>query len=292
MRLRPATAADIPAMHRVRVAVRENVLGDPDAITADHYREMIEARGRGWVMHEDGGDIVAFAVADQSRRNIWALFVDPAHERRGLGRRLHDTMVAWLFAQSEDTVWLGTEPGTRAERFYRAAGWREAGRQRNGEVRFERDARARSATIDRCLSPEQPGWLALRQALWPDTPISEHREEMRQMFRRPTQFAAFVARGIDEQPLAFAEASLRSDYVDGTSTSPVVFLEGIYVTPEQRRRGIARQLVETVCRWGRELGCREFASNALAENAASQEFHRAAGFRETERVVFYLRELD
>jgi aminoglycoside 6'-N-acetyltransferase I len=292
MRLRPATAADIDAMQRIRMAVRENILSNPAAITPELIREMIETRGRGWVLHEDGSDIVAFAIADQSRRNIWALFVDPAHERRGLGRRLHDTMLAWLFAQNEDTVWLSTDAGTRAERFYRAAGWREAGRLPNGEIRFERDARARSAVVDRCLSPEHPGWLELRQALWPDTPLDEHRDEMRAMFRRPTQFAAFVARGADDQALGFAEGALRGDYVDGTSTSPVAFLEGIYVVPDQRRRGVARQLVESVSRWGRELGCHEFASNALLENAESHAFHRAAGFKETERVVFYVRELD
>ena len=291
MRLRPATLADTAELTRIRLAVGENILSDPAYLTPERYQAMLEVDGRGWVAEVDGR-IAGFAVADHKRRNIWALFVDPPFQRRGIGRALHDTMLAWLFAQSGDTVWLGTDPGTRAERFYRAAGWRAAGRQPNGEIRFERGARARSATIDRCLSPEHPGWLALRQALWPDTPISEHREEMRAMFRRPTQFAAFVARGVDEQPLGFAEAALRSDYVDGTSTSPVVFLEGIYVAPEQRRRGVARQLVETVSRWGRELGCREFASNALAENAESQEFHRAAGFKETERVVFYVKELD
>lgn len=111
------------------------------------------------------------------------------------------------------------------------------------------------------------------------------------MFRKPTQFAAFVARASDGAALGFAEGALRHDHVDGTSTSPVAFLEGIFVLPEARRRGIARQLVETLARWGREMGCREFASNALAENLDSHAFHRAAGFEETERVVFFRREL-
>jgi GNAT superfamily N-acetyltransferase len=142
MTLRLATAHDYPELHRIRMAVRENVLSDPAAITRDDYVEMIERRGRGWVA-EEGGEVVAFAIADHSRRNVWALFVAPGHEGRGHGRRLHDTMMAWLFAQGEATVWLGTDPGTRAERFYRAAGWREAGRLPNGEVRFERDAPAR-----------------------------------------------------------------------------------------------------------------------------------------------------
>lgn len=290
MFLRPATAADWAGMHRVRMAVRENVLSNPAAITEAMYLDMIAARGKGWVVDVEG-EIVAFAVADHSRRNIWALFVDPAHERRGYGRRLHDTMLAWLFAQSEETVWLGTDPGTRAERFYRAAGWREAGREKNGEIRFERDARLRIAEIERCLSPTHRGWLELRRVLWPQAD-ELHRAEMAAMFRRPTQFGAFVAHGPDGTPVGFAESALRHDHVDGTSTSPVAFLEGIYVVPEWRLRGVARQLVETVARWGRELGCSQFASNAALDNAASHAFHRAAGFAETERVVYFLRELD
>lgn len=291
MRLRPATSADIEAMHRVRTAVRENVLSNPDAIGVDDYLAMIQQHGRGWVV-EEGAEVVAFAVADHSRRNIWALFVAPGHERRGHGRRLHDTMLAWLFAQSGDTVWLGTDPGTRAERFYRAAGWREAGRLPGGEIRFEREARLPNAQIERCLSPTHAGWLALRRQLWPGCPDGDHDDEMAAMFRRPTQFAAFVARGADGSALGVAEASLRSDYVVGTSTSPVAFLEGIYVIPDARRRGIARQLVESVARWGRELGCREFASDALAANVESHAFHRAAGFAESERVVYFLRTLE
>lgn len=290
MFLRPATAGDWAGMHRVRMAVRENVLSNPAALTEAMYLDMIATRGKGWVVDVDG-EIVAFAIADHSRRNIWALFVDPAHERRGYGRRLHDTMLAWLFAQSEETVWLGTEPGTRAERFYRAAGWREAGREANGEIRFEREARLRIAEVERCLSPQHRGWLELRRTLWPDTD-EDHLADMTAMFKRPTQFAAFVAHGTDGTPVGFAESSLRHDYVDGATTSPVAFLEGIYVVPEWRLRGVARQLVETVARWGREMGCQQFASNSLLENTASHAFHRAAGFQETERVVYFLRELD
>lgn len=133
--IRQATAADAAAMHRVRIAVRENklvsmVLTDRDYITA------IEETGRGWVAEEDG-EIVAFAVGNRDTGSVWALFVAPVHEGRGYGRRLHDVMVAWLFEQGHDRLWLTTKPGTRAERFYCAAGWRRAGEDPPGEVRFE-----------------------------------------------------------------------------------------------------------------------------------------------------------
>ena len=138
MPLRLATVADIAAMHEVRMSVRENQLSNPRSIGPEDYRDMLEERGRGWV-YEIEGTIVGLAVADHSRRNIWALFVAPGFEGRGIGRALHDAMVEWLFEKSREPVWLGTEPNTRAERFYTAAGWRRAGVQPNGEVRFERD---------------------------------------------------------------------------------------------------------------------------------------------------------
>lgn len=124
-------------MHEVRLSVRENVLSDPARITYDDTRAMIETRGRGWVVEADGR-IAGFAVADHSRRNIWALFVAPAFEGRGIGRALHDAMVEWLFAVGDTPVWLTTERGSRAERFYRAAGWQWVGAVESGEIRFER----------------------------------------------------------------------------------------------------------------------------------------------------------
>jgi GNAT superfamily N-acetyltransferase len=66
-----------------------------------------------------------------------ALFVRPGFERKGIGRKLHDTMLDWFFGRSAHTLWLSTEPNTRAEKFYRAAGWKETGRTKYGEVRFE-----------------------------------------------------------------------------------------------------------------------------------------------------------
>ena len=137
MQIRLATVADIPGMHRVRVSVLENRLSDPTLITPDDYRAMLTEHGRGWVAEVEGR-IVGFAVADASRANVWALFVDPGAEGRGAGRRLHDAMMEWFFsAAGAGRVWLGTDPGTRAEGFYRAAGWRFAGMDPNGEVRFE-----------------------------------------------------------------------------------------------------------------------------------------------------------
>lgn len=134
--LREARRADIPGMHRVRLAVKENRLVS-NVVTEKDYAPAIELTGRGWVI-ELGTEIVAFAIGDKTDGSIWALFVDPQHERRGYGRQLHDVVVDWLFSQGLKDLWLTTAPGTRAERFYEIAGWRRAGATAKADVRFER----------------------------------------------------------------------------------------------------------------------------------------------------------
>jgi aminoglycoside 6'-N-acetyltransferase I len=107
----------------------------------------------------------------------------------------------------------------------------------------------------------------------------------------PNRFAAFIAHEGPDGPAGFAEASIRHDYVNGTHTSPVGFLEGIYVMPGQRRKGIAAALVESVSAWAQSRGCTELASDSELGNEASQLMHQALGFRETERVVYFCRQL-
>jgi len=143
-RLRLATRADIDAIFRVRYAVRENtlrrgVIGDEDV------RREIEDTGRGWVVevaddsNPDGapGEIVAFAIGNLQGSHIWALFVHPDAEGQGHGRRLHDEMLGWLWAQGAAGLWLNTGPGTRAQTFYERNGWVSSGLTERGELRFE-----------------------------------------------------------------------------------------------------------------------------------------------------------
>lgn len=126
-------------MHAVRLAVRENALSDENRVRPEHYRAMLQESGRGWV-HEESDKVEAFGIADHARRNIWALFVAPDFEGRGIGRELLEVMVTWLFEQSRERVWLTTARNTRAEHFYRAAGWRAVGAVAHGEIRFELSA--------------------------------------------------------------------------------------------------------------------------------------------------------
>jgi len=130
----------------------------------------------------------------------------------------------------------------------------------------------------------------LRLALW-QAPREEHLAEMALMAANPQRFAAFVASADNEETLGLAEAAIRTDYVNGAQSSPVGFLEGLYVVPHARRKGVARALVAEVSRWARASGCSELASDAALANAASHAVHRALGFEETERVVFFRKQL-
>ena len=89
----------------------------------------------------------------------------------------------------------------------------------------------------------------------------------------------------------FAHCQLRHDYVEGTESSPVGYLEGIYVKEACRGEGIARKLLAACEDWAREKGCTEFASDCELTNIVSQNFHRAVGFEEANRLVEYVRKI-
>jgi GNAT superfamily N-acetyltransferase len=136
MLFREAKPGDIRQMQVVRNAVKENMLSDPGQVTDSDCEEYITVRGKGWVCEVEGR-VVGFAIADLKENNIWALFVSPEFEQKGIGKKLQDMMLDWYFSQTKETVWLGTAPGTRAETFYRKSGWSEVGTHGKGEVKFE-----------------------------------------------------------------------------------------------------------------------------------------------------------
>lgn len=123
-------------MQTVRHSVKENVLSDPRLVADKDYENYITVRGKGWVCEADD-EIVGFAIADLKQNNIWALFVKPDYEKSGIGRKLHEMMLDWYFIHTHKTVWLSTAPNSRAEAFYRTAGWREVGVHGKGEIKFE-----------------------------------------------------------------------------------------------------------------------------------------------------------
>jgi GNAT superfamily N-acetyltransferase len=139
MHFRDATPADITAMHTVRMAVLENVLSSPDKVKPEDYRIFLEEKGRGWVC-QDKTKVVGFAIVDMEKCNVWALFVDPDYEGRGIGRRLLSLLTSYAFAQGCSRLWLGTQPDSRAKAFYMKAGWRPCGLTSSGDIRFELEA--------------------------------------------------------------------------------------------------------------------------------------------------------
>jgi aminoglycoside 6'-N-acetyltransferase I len=143
--------------------------------------------------------------------------------------------------------------------------------------------------IRRCSTADESEWLRMRRELWPDLSVETHWDEMSGWLAR-TDGVVLVAPRADGGLCGFAEVGSRS-VSDGCSTSPVAYLEGWFVDFDARRQGIGRALVAAAEEWARERGFREFASDAELENLESQKAHRAIGFRETGRLVVFLKVL-
>lgn len=151
MKIREANIHDIKKIQIVRNSVKENTLSDPNLVTDKDCEEYITERGKGWVCEIDNR-IVGFAIADLKENNIWALFLHPDFEGKGIGQLLHRTMLDWYFKQTKEKVWLGTAFNTRAEQFYRKAGWEEAGTHSSKEIKFEMTYEEWKSVSDQRLS--------------------------------------------------------------------------------------------------------------------------------------------
>ncbi len=128
----------------VRNAVKENRLSDPALVPDKDVAAYMTKRGKGWVCEVDKR-IVGFSIVDLVENNVWALFVHPDFEALGIGKKLHELMMDWYFDQTNKKIWLGTEPKSRAETFYRIQGWKEVGVHGKGEIKFEMDFETWSA---------------------------------------------------------------------------------------------------------------------------------------------------
>ena len=95
----------------------------------------------------------------------------------------------------------------------------------------------------------------------------------------------------DKQAVGFAQCGLRHDYVEGCDTSPVGYLEGVFVKEPHRRKGVARRLLAACEDWARGKGCREFASDCELENRDSLAFHMQNGFAEANRIICFCKKL-
>jgi GNAT superfamily N-acetyltransferase len=141
MDLRPAKAADVPDLFRVRTSVHENHQSEEElaglGVTRESLASMLgSGAARGWCAEEDGG-VVGFSMARRSERDVFALFVLPEFEGRGIGSALLEAAVAWLRQEGDQPIRLSTGRGTRAFSLYIARGWREVGSLENGDPILE-----------------------------------------------------------------------------------------------------------------------------------------------------------
>jgi aminoglycoside 6'-N-acetyltransferase I len=125
--------------------------------------------------------------------------------------------------------------------------------------------------------------------LWPDCNYEEEFDNCLQIMKSVNQ-KFFIAKSGDNY-IGFVQLSIRMDYVEGTSSSPVAYIEGLYVEPNYRKQGIANRLVNKAEIWALEKNCTEIASDTELNNANSIEFHKAIGFKEVNRVVCFSKTL-
>lgn len=143
--------------------------------------------------------------------------------------------------------------------------------------------------IRKAQAESLPALAGLGMRLWPYHTAAELEGEFAPLLER--EDAAFFLAWEGETPMGFAQCQLRRDYVEGTQSSPVGYLEGIYVAEAYRRQGAARALLGACEDWARSQGCREFASDCELDNAQSLRFHLGMGFEEANRIICFTKRL-
>ena len=133
-----------------------------------------------------------------------------------------------------------------------------------------------------------PDWLEMALALW----SYETTDDMDSLFRNlyySESDEMLIARSGEGIAVGFANISIRREYVEGSNSSPVGYIEGIYVKPEFRKQGIARKFIKLAEEWSREHGCKELGSDTEIENTESQNFHRSIGFGKPSHIVHFIK---
>ena len=142
--------------------------------------------------------------------------------------------------------------------------------------------------IVRADNKDLPEVVGLCLQLWPENDRHEMEQELKELIQRE-DVAVFLA--LDEAAVGFAQCQLRYDYVEGTQSSPVGYLEGIFVKEGWRNRGYARAMLAACQDWAKKQGCTEFASDCELTNSASLAFHLRMGFLEANRIICFTKKL-
>lgn len=125
--------------------------------------------------------------------------------------------------------------------------------------------------------------------MWEDNSIEGLAEEFIELIEKAG--VQIFAKFVEDKAVGFAQCQLRYDYVEGTETTPVGYLEGIFVEEEYRCSGYAKELLSECQNWAKEKGCLEFASDCELDNVTSLKFHRAMGFEEANRIICFTKRL-
>ena len=129
----------------------------------------------------------------------------------------------------------------------------------------------------------------LADQMWTEATIQDLIEEFSDLIKK--EDVQIFLKYDQDRPVGFAQCGLRYDYVEGTETSPVGYLEGIFIEEEYRRKGYAKELLSECEKWAKEKGCKEFASDCEIDNDSSVGFHMALGFAEANRIICFTKAL-
>lgn len=143
--------------------------------------------------------------------------------------------------------------------------------------------------IQKAEIKDLPILAGLACQLWPDNAVEEMQADFAEIIAKPD--AAFFLAYAGDAAVGFAQCQLRYDYVEGTESSPVGYLEGIYVAEGYRKQGVARELLTACESWAKTKGCTEFASDCELSNVQSLKFHLNVGFEEANRIICFTKKL-
>ncbi len=238
------------------------------------------------IIADESGEYVCFSgmwwVPENKLAYMEPLCTHPDHRRRGLAAAALSRHYHRMKALGATHMTGGGDP------FYEKIGYGK-GIHWTFWKREEPQADAPLANPCQAVSADVVEVVALACELWPEHSAEEIKGEIDSLFAR--EDAAIFLYKEQGKAVGFAQCQLRRDYVEGTETSPVGYLEGIYVREGARRQDIARQLISACENWAKAQGCTEFASDCELDNTDSRHFHRAVGFEEANRIVAYVKKL-
>ena len=125
--------------------------------------------------------------------------------------------------------------------------------------------------------------------LWNNNSVDDLADEFTEILSKDD--AQIFLKYENDTPVGFAQCQLRHDYVEGTETTPVGYLEGIFIMEDYRNRGYAKELLNACAIWAKDIGCKEFASDCEIDNDNSFLFHKAMNFTEANRIICFTKKL-